>query len=112
VSFLLAEQNTNVALRYAKYGYILESGRVVLDGEAKRAARERGREGILPRRRRRGRESRSGTSSTTSAASAGWRERTPAAKESASRSSRGIRTQIDPADFPPCGKRAGVPFIA
>jgi branched-chain amino acid transport system ATP-binding protein len=35
VSFLLAEQNTNVALRYAKYGYILESGRVVLDGEAR-----------------------------------------------------------------------------
>ncbi len=34
VSFLLAEQNTNVALRYAKYGYILENGRVVLDGEA------------------------------------------------------------------------------
>ncbi len=33
VSFLLAEQNTNVALRYATYGYILESGRVVLDGE-------------------------------------------------------------------------------
>ena len=32
VSFLLAEQNTNVALRYATYGYILESGRVVLDG--------------------------------------------------------------------------------
>lgn len=34
VSFLLAEQNTNVALRYARHGYILESGRVVLDGEA------------------------------------------------------------------------------
>jgi len=34
VSLLLAEQNTNVALRYARYGYILESGRVVLDGEA------------------------------------------------------------------------------
>ncbi len=34
VSFLLAEQNTNVALRYARYGYILENGRVVLDGEA------------------------------------------------------------------------------
>jgi branched-chain amino acid transport system ATP-binding protein len=34
VSFLLAEQNTNVALRYASYGYILESGRVVLDGSA------------------------------------------------------------------------------
>ncbi len=35
VSFLLAEQNTNVALRYAGYGYILESGRVVMDGDAK-----------------------------------------------------------------------------
>ena len=35
VSFLLAEQNTNIALKYATYGYILESGRVVLDGEAK-----------------------------------------------------------------------------
>lgn len=34
VSFLLAEQNTNVALRYATYGYILENGRVVLDGDA------------------------------------------------------------------------------
>lgn len=34
VTFLLAEQNTNVALRYAKYGYILESGRIVLDGDA------------------------------------------------------------------------------
>ena len=32
VSFLLAEQNTNVALRYADYGYILETGRVVMDG--------------------------------------------------------------------------------
>ncbi len=34
VSILLAEQNTNIALRYAKYGYILENGRVVLDGTA------------------------------------------------------------------------------
>ena len=34
VSFLLAEQNTNVALRHADYGYILENGRVVLDGPA------------------------------------------------------------------------------
>ena len=34
VSFLLAEQNTNIALKYATYGYILENGRVVLDGEA------------------------------------------------------------------------------
>jgi branched-chain amino acid transport system ATP-binding protein len=35
VTFLLAEQNTNVALRYAHYGYILESGRVVMDGAAR-----------------------------------------------------------------------------
>ena len=35
VSFLLAEQNTNVALKYADYGYILESGRVVMNGDAK-----------------------------------------------------------------------------
>lgn len=35
VSFLLAEQNTNIALRYATYGYILESGRIVMDGVAK-----------------------------------------------------------------------------
>ncbi len=34
VSVLLAEQNTNVALKYAQYGYILENGRVVLDGDA------------------------------------------------------------------------------
>jgi branched-chain amino acid transport system ATP-binding protein len=34
VSFLLAEQNTNMALRFADYGYILENGRVVLDGTA------------------------------------------------------------------------------
>ena len=35
VSFLLAEQNTNMALRFAHYGYILESGRVVMDGAAR-----------------------------------------------------------------------------
>jgi len=35
VSFLLAEQNTRMALKYARYGYVLENGRVVLDGEAK-----------------------------------------------------------------------------
>ena len=34
VTFLLAEQNTNMALKYAHYGYILENGRVVLDGDA------------------------------------------------------------------------------
>src|SRR3954465_8110227 len=35
VTFLLAEQNTFQALKYARYGYILENGRVVMDGEAK-----------------------------------------------------------------------------
>ena len=34
VTFLLAEQNTNIALRYANHGYILENGRVVLEGSA------------------------------------------------------------------------------
>jgi len=38
VSFLLAEQNTNMALRYSDYGYILESGRIVMDGSAKALA--------------------------------------------------------------------------
>jgi branched-chain amino acid transport system ATP-binding protein len=38
VSFLLAEQNTMVALRYADYGYILENGRVVMDGPAQELA--------------------------------------------------------------------------
>ncbi|MEY4235646.1 MAG: hypothetical protein RLZZ454_904 [Pseudomonadota bacterium] len=34
VTFLLAEQNTNMALKYSDYGYIMESGRVVMDGVA------------------------------------------------------------------------------
>lgn len=38
VSFLLAEQNTNVALKYADYGYILENGRVMMDGPSKSLA--------------------------------------------------------------------------
>jgi len=38
VSFLLAEQNTFLALKFARYGYILENGRVVLDGDAKSLA--------------------------------------------------------------------------
>jgi branched-chain amino acid transport system ATP-binding protein len=38
VSFLLAEQNTNIALRFATFGYILETGRVVLDGAAETLA--------------------------------------------------------------------------
>ena len=52
VSFLLAEQNTNMALQYASFGYILENGRVVLDGEAEALREQRGREGVLSRRRR------------------------------------------------------------
>ena len=38
VSFLLAEQNTSIALANADYGYILENGRVVMDGDAKQLA--------------------------------------------------------------------------
>jgi branched-chain amino acid transport system ATP-binding protein len=38
VSILLAEQNTNVALKHADHGYILESGRIVMDGPAKALA--------------------------------------------------------------------------
>jgi branched-chain amino acid transport system ATP-binding protein len=38
VSILLAEQNTNIALKYADYGYILESGRIMMDGPAKALA--------------------------------------------------------------------------
>ena len=34
VSFLLAEQNTMVALRYADFGYIMENGRIVMEGAA------------------------------------------------------------------------------
>jgi branched-chain amino acid transport system ATP-binding protein len=34
VSFLVAEQNTSVALRYADHGFILENGRVVMNGPA------------------------------------------------------------------------------
>ncbi len=73
VSFLLAEQNTNIALRYAGFGYILENGRVVLDGEASAL---RGNEDV--------REfylgvggaiaAPSATSRATGAANAGWRD--------------------------------------
>jgi branched-chain amino acid transport system ATP-binding protein len=38
VSFLLAEQNTHMALKYSRYGYILENGRVVMDGASKSLA--------------------------------------------------------------------------
>ena len=61
VSFLLAEQNTHMALRFARYGYILENGRVVMDGDAKSLAENEdvkefylgiaeGRRKIVPRR--------------------------------------------------------------
>ena len=75
VSVLLAEQNTTVALRYAKYGYILENGRVVMDGDAKDLGENEdvkefylglsgGDKQSFPRRQK-----------ATSAASAGWRRR-------------------------------------
>ncbi len=38
VSFLLAEQNTYMALKVASHGYILENGRVVMDGAARALA--------------------------------------------------------------------------
>ena len=44
VSILLAEQNTNVALKYADYGYILESGRIMVDGAGESAGGEQGRQ--------------------------------------------------------------------
>jgi ABC-type multidrug transport system ATPase subunit len=53
VTFLLAEQNTNMALKYSDYGYIMESGRVVMDGAASRPGQQRRREGVLPGRGRR-----------------------------------------------------------
>ena len=41
VTFLLAEQNTTIALRYASYGYILETGGVVMDGRRNPSPRTR-----------------------------------------------------------------------
>jgi branched-chain amino acid transport system ATP-binding protein len=38
VAVLLAEQNATIALQYAQYGYVMESGRIVLDGDAKTIA--------------------------------------------------------------------------
>ena len=38
MTFLLAEQNTSMALKYSDYGYIMESGRVVMDGSRRRLA--------------------------------------------------------------------------
>lgn len=38
VTFLLAEQNTNIALRYSDFGYIMENGRIVMEGLASELA--------------------------------------------------------------------------
>mgnify|MGYP003694688023 CR=1 FL=1 len=48
VAVLLAEQNATIALRFAQYGYVMENGRIVLDGDAKTISRERGHQGVLP----------------------------------------------------------------
>ena len=83
VCFLLAEQNTNIALRYADYGYILENGRVVMDGDA---AELRENEDVKEFYLGIGGEGRSysATSSTTAAASAGsdGASRLPCARQS------------------------------
>ena len=50
MTVLLVEQNAQRALDIADYAYILETGRVVLDGTAQEARRQRGRAGILSRR--------------------------------------------------------------
>ncbi len=52
VTFMLAEQNTNMALKYADYGYIMESGRIVMDGPAKDLASNEDVKEFLPGRRR------------------------------------------------------------
>ena len=49
---MLAEQNTNMALKYADYGYIMESGRIVMDGPAKELASNEDVKRVLPGRRR------------------------------------------------------------
>jgi branched-chain amino acid transport system ATP-binding protein len=38
VAVLLAEQNATIALRYAQHGYVMENGRIVLDGDARAIA--------------------------------------------------------------------------
>ena len=47
VTMLLVEQNANMALKTAHYGYVLEIGRIVLEGECEQADRERGRARVL-----------------------------------------------------------------
>ena len=52
ITMLLVEQNAHMALKVANYGYIMEQGKIVLDGTRGGAQRQRGRQGVLPRRRR------------------------------------------------------------
>ena len=53
VAVLLAEQNATMALTYAQYGYVMENGRIVLDGDAEHHQRQRGHQGVLSRALRR-----------------------------------------------------------
>ncbi len=73
VSFLLAEQNTSMALRYARYGYILENGRVVMDGDAKSLSENEDVKEIRPRHLRRGRRKSFHDGNIIAAGSGGWR---------------------------------------
>jgi len=72
VSFLLAEQNTTMALRFAKYGYILENGRVVLDGEASTLSENEARNSTWEPQAATANPS--ATTNTINGASAGWHE--------------------------------------
>ena len=76
ITILLVEQNARMALSVADYGYVMEQGRVVLDGTAE-ALGERGREGVLPRRRRATRKSFKKISSRFGDANAGcnWQQK-------------------------------------
>ena len=53
-SVLLIEQNAIMALSIANYGYIMETGKIVMDGDPQEAPRRRRRQGVLPRPPRRG----------------------------------------------------------
>ena len=53
VSMLLVEQNAAMALSVASYGYIMETGKIVIDGHGREAGRRSRRARVLSRRRRR-----------------------------------------------------------
>ncbi len=71
-TFLLAEQNTHMALRYADYGYILENGRVVMDGAAAALRENEDVKEFLPRHRRRRSEELQGREELPPAQAPGW----------------------------------------